>query len=351
MSARVGGFEVPSHRRFSRQWFMDCLRTFCWVAVITVLIWVYADITQTEEQSVSLSLEVRGGSGRDVVLLGASNVPVQARFRGSRHAIGRFAARFADRSLPFDTSKLPPKRNELETAALLSRMPQVRQAGLTVLSARPASIHIELAALVLVSAPIRFEYTGGEPSDVKIEPDRVELYVPARYRGQIDTLGTETVDLRDKSAEKTHVTEVKVRAPTGVPGCRLKTHTVKVSFKVGRQIVTKKFNVPLAVQSPRAWLSDDTWTQYKLEIKGKELTQEIAVRGHRIDLEKLRAGGIRAYIVLTEDDKRALDSWLPGQVRVQLRQDRDLKAKHLEVIDPPKVEYRLVKRSKAPSPP
>ena len=345
MSARLADFEIRSLRRFSRQWWMERLRTFGWVAVITLLIWVYADITQTEEQEVSLSIRVR--SAGNMVLLSPADISIRARIRGRRDAIGRLA----NKSLPFDASKLPGKASKLPAAPLLSRLPEVRKAGVTVLSVYPDAIDVELAPLVGVETAVSLQTSGGEPTEVKIVPQRVRLLVPAPYKNQIlrDSFAVLTagVDVRGKPVgELIQIQNLELRRPE-IPGCRLVTETVDVSFKVSQQVVTKKFNVPLAVQSPHTWHSDDTWMLYELEVRGPELTKEITVKGNRLDLEKLQAKDIRACIVLTEDDKRAPGSWITRQVRVLLPQDRDLPVKGLEVTGIPSVEYRLVARAKA----
>lgn len=69
MSAKLAELEVPSPRRFSRGWWSQRLQTFGWVAVITLLIWVYADITKTEEDDIDLSVRLQVGSTGNMALL------------------------------------------------------------------------------------------------------------------------------------------------------------------------------------------------------------------------------------------------------------------------------------------
>jgi len=345
MGARPAAFEKQPPRRFSREWFLNGLRTGGWVAVITLLVWVYADIHFTEGRSIRVTLRIHTDSTDNMVALNpTAPLALQLEVKGRRHAIEQFAGA----KLSYDAAKeLPPGLHaEVSIVELLEELPEVRKAGLEILSTRPKAVDIHLDTLeTIAGVPVRFERSGGEATDIKFTPERVNLLVPTSRLSEINRqkleLPTETVDLRDRAVGEQLSKRVRVQVPE-VLGCRLSPEVVDVTFTVGQQLgKPKEFTVTIRVQTPREWLTDDTWSQYKFEAQDPLVwTRKITVRGDRMDLEGLRPEEINAYIILTQDSKRQTEGWWPGKVHVQL--PRGLKVQADPVDD---VGYRLVKRS------
>lgn len=342
---------------------MQSLRTAAWVVVITVLVWVYADIHFTDEQDVTTAtLKLHTDSDINVGLLGESQISITFRIKGNRYYRDRFISRLvaAKDILKFDVARAkeykPGEEYKERTADLLSKLPAFNGSGLDVISARPERIKIHLDNMILVpDVPVEFKYSGAVlAGSARIEPARVELRFPASLRQRIDpkkiTLMTKTVDLSGKPASETEIIKVvNVLPPPNLDHVKLEPSKVTVTFKVGQQTDSRKFAVTVAVQSPKSWLMDETWSRYQLQAKPPEdWTRQITVTGNRIDLEKLNAENIRAYIVLTDEDKkRKLESWWPGKVKVRFPPGRNVR-----LAEPvPDLLYRLVKRSESPTPP
>ncbi|MCD4699305.1 MAG: hypothetical protein K8R91_01880 [Phycisphaerae bacterium] len=362
MSARLSksgkGHRIePPIGRFSREWFMQSLRTATWVTVITILVWVYADIHFTKPQNVTAILHLHTNSDSGKVLLSEVGIPVSFIVKGNNYYRDRFITRLAEANsvLEFDVAAAkeykPGEEYQERLANLLSKLSEFRDAGLEIVSAVPERINIRLDESVLVSGvPVRFRYTGAELEEETVKPDRIDIRIPASLMKTLDpkklTLSTTPVDLSEKPAGKTDTVEVGVLPPPNIDYVTLIPKTVTVTFKVGQRTDSKVFTVAVGVQSPRSWLTDESGSKYELLSKpGETWTRQITVTGNPIDLENLSPEKIQAYIVLTNDDLKPVSSWLTGVVKVQF--PPDLKVRLGDEPIPP-VNYRMEKRTAAP---
>jgi hypothetical protein len=305
MSARLGkpgkgiSTELPASR-FSREWFMQSLRTAVWVVVIVILVWVYADIHFTDEKEVTAVLHLHTKSDSGMVLLSERRIPVTFRIKGNRYYRDRFINRLVkDKSvLEFDVAGTkeykPGKEYQERTANLLSKLSAFRDAGLAIISATPARIDIRMDKMLLLpDIPVQFKYTGAVlEGDPEIEPARINLRLPESQRQKINPetlkLMTRTVDLSGKAAGATETVNVDVLTPTNLNYAKIKPQKVTVTFKVGQPTDSKKFTVTVNVQSPKAWLMDGTGSKYELQAPPPEnWTRQITVAGNSIDLGKL----------------------------------------------------------------
>ncbi len=361
MSARLNKYgkglrtEIPASR-FSREWFMQSLRTAVWVVVIVILVWVYADIHFTDEQEVTAVLHLHTKSDDGMLLLSKREIPVTFRIKGNRYYRDRFTNHLAKANsvLEFDVAGAkeykPGEEYQERTANLLSKLPVFRDSGLEIISATPARIDIRMDKMYLVpDVLVRFKSIGAVlDGDPRIEPARINLRLPESMRHKINpstiTLVTRTVDLSGKAVGATETVNVDVLTPPNLNYAKIKPQKVTVTFKVGQQTDSKKFTVTVNYLPPNAWLTNDTWSKYKLEVKSKEdRKRTITVTGNRIDLQKLSDDQIHAYVVLTDSNLKP-SAWLEGKVNVKF--PPGLKIRLAEAIPP--VSYRVVKRTSVP---
>ena len=186
-----------------------------------------------------------------------------------------------------------------------------------------------------------------DPAATRLEPDRLDLRVPASRLKGLDLtkleLGTQTVDLSQLPPGETFTRQLPIQQPAPVVSA-LKLPLVKATFKVVQKTTPRQFqDVPVRVVVPPKWEDDDTWGIYRLDSPGGETwTRTITVTGNQIDLEKLRKEDIQAYIVLSDADKAGsmglgkVYVHLPPELKVQLTSDTIKE-----------VQYTLVKRSEA----
>ena len=355
MSARE--IKLPPPQRFSRRWFAERARTALWVGVVTVLIWVFADIQVTKESDkIRGKLRIHASSGADTVLLSGDEFNIEFKVKGRSHAIDEFEKKLIRESsiLRYDAAKdlkdLQPGRRHVKSVAdILDRLPLIRNAGLVVISANPKEVAIELDSLKLIKGvKVTFSITGGKlDGQAIVTPSKIDIRVPAsRAKGLTAdnmTLATATLDLSDELLTGKEVTHtVAVQPPPGMPGAQLTPPNVKVTFKVLQQTASETLVVTVQPLAPAAWFSGDAVNKYKLLIKpGETWSRKIKVSGSRIDLDKLKAEDIQAYIQLKDDDLKPIDSWLPGKVHVHFPEGLGVSLADGVIRS---VEYKFVER-------
>jgi hypothetical protein len=342
--------------QFGPGWFWSGLRTWAWVAVITVLVWMYADIQFTEIRELRGALRITAPS-KDLVLLSAKDLAVTFRVKGNRQEIDQFADRLAGAGgvLTFDASALEPGQLHAERLTdVLTQTKEFREqaGGLTILQATPRDVEVLLDVLRPKPATLELDTGGANVEDVKFEPDN-QLIVKAPST-QLDKLPDPLVlrtaplgDLRDLPPGKTETRQLRIVLPQRLDFLVLPKQTVQVSFKTVQQAEKRKFKLVVNVQPPRPWLDDGTWAKFTIQTNPPDdWTREITLVGSRDDLDKLatRAGELSAFIVPTEGDKAgsgAAAGWIPGQIHVWIPTDLKLRPDD-EKIKP--IEYRLVKK-------
>jgi hypothetical protein len=327
--------------RFSRSWWARRGRNLLWVTLVTVLVWIYADVEFTDEMELSSTIRLRTAPASGLVLRSASRVPVSFHVQGRRSSLERLEQRLRapEAVISFDVSA---GDEELATRDVLNRDPFFQDEGLTALSASPRVLRIRLDRKVHQGdIPVRLDYTGAVFSEVTIQPPKVGIHVAEsdweNIRNTDPNLRTVQVDLKQVASDKPFVVEL-VRKIGGVP-VEPDQPTVTVTVKIATLTETEKVTVPVQVVSPPEWLEDKTWREYALSRRDRlEWRVTIQVSGTRKDLDQLKAEDVRAYVVLTEDDKKPV-SWLTRPVEVRLPRALNLRL----LGPPPTVSFKLEK--------
>jgi len=348
MCARLASSEAPLPRRFSRPWFTDQLRNLAWVAAITCLVWVYADLHFTVTEDVKARLVITTASAANpMVVMGPTEFRVSFRVKGNQHAI----TRLRNSRLEYDAAAElgPGVHRDLSTAAVLGRVDALRDAPVKIMAVEePETITVTIEETQrFAGVPVEPDYFGGEPgAPPRIAPDRVDLYVPVSQLGRVepDPRLRVRVDLTDYDPGEPVSRRFAVLPPARVAEAIVRPSEVVVTLTVARQPARRKLTVAVDVQMPKDWLGGDFWGRYLLEGKDGRLewTKDITVTGNRFDLEKLRPEDVRAYILLTEGDKRPVESWLERRVRIEFPKGLDVRAESV-----PTVSFRLRERSEA----
>ncbi len=352
--------ELPASR-FSRQWFAQGLRTCAWVAVITILVWVYADIHFTADEDVVATLRIHTGLSNEIALLSRSDVSIKFHLKGKRNSIDRFLDRLSTNKsvLTYNPARaLSAGQHRERVAEILADLVELRDSGLEIVWARPRDIDIYLDNFEdLPGVRVKPEF-GGVVLDgsARVEPSNIKLRIPKSQMKNISSqnqlfVPTKPINPGDDAAVgETRTVKVEVLPPPGISHARLIPSMVSVTFKIGQRTSSRKIKVSVGITMPKSWLDGDFWSKHEAQAKhGETWTRLITVSGSPIDLEKLTAENIQANINLTESDKQrvGLASWWPGKVKVQF--PAGLKIRLAEPI--PDIEYRLVKRSESPAPP
>lgn len=336
-------------------------RTAAWVAVITVLIWVYADIQFTETRDARATLRVQADRNPALAVLEPEEpLPISFRVKGNRHMIDAFLERLAASGslLSFNAANLEPlTRHRERLADLLSALPELREGGLEVVLAQPQNLDIFVDTYKTVPATVEFAPSGAEFAQPppRIEPPRVNLSVPSTLAARLSNephLATEALDV-GKLPTGQPITRSLAVIPPDLPGARVEPPKVQVTFQLAQQqAATKALTVPIQVQMPQDWARDDTWAKYKLLVPPiEEWTRAITFTGPRIYIDQLREKHVQAFITLKESDKKdPVATWLERPVQVQVVPTPEAPDLHVQVDprEPVKpVSFRMEKRTEA----
>ncbi len=343
--------------RFSVAWWSARIRNVFWVAVITVLIWVYADLEVTEPREFEINVVLMAGRP-GVALLAPEEKTLAVTFvgRGSRGSLDQFARWVAESGEPImcDLSGLEVGEHEVRLQDLLSNSEQLRDYGVSVETALPEKVAIWLDELVTRGVVVALDYENGLPEQVQIDPPKVAVTAARNAWDRIDQAEAEPVvktvrkDLGQLAAGQVETFAIRLVGAIDGEQVTVEPQTVSVSLTVSQRADTRTIPVNVDILQPTAWTSDETWAQYVLVRKDPLAWRvEISVTGAQKDLDQLRPEDIHAFIELTEDDKRPVESWLTREAKIRFPKGLQLRV----VGEAPAVEFRMEARNGGVTPP
>jgi len=108
----------------------------------------------------------------------------------------------------------------------------------------------------------------------------------------------------------------------GIP-VRPEQSSLTVTIEIRKFTDTKTIQVTVQVLTPYTWMEDGTWDKYKFTRETQQTTwvKEVEVTGAKEDLDRLQPEQVDAYIVLAEDDKKFVESWLTRAVKFRFPPD------------------------------
>lgn len=350
--------------RFSRQWWLDVGRGLLWIGVVTVLIWVYADMQHTDTEQMTATVVLTTGGSKSMVILSKPDIQITFKVRGSRSDLERFKEKYAEAKLviTFDVSidYKPGKNLAIPTLGIVRGALDLEKLGLEVVSVWPDTIKgVHMARLVVKELPVVLAYTGativGKP---KIVPENAKIRVTETAWTEIlkalpkPVIKTENLDLQQAQPGGTVQQDLKLVASVAGERVSLITETVNVTVKVAQHTDTKKLTVSVFILAPPEWAEadNDTWEKYILVRKDKlEWRPTITVTGTKADLEKLEElkKEVQAYIVVNEGHKRHIETWDTGEVQIRFPQGLRLKL----VGEKLEVSFNMKARGAVPAPP
>jgi len=125
---------------------------------------------------------------------------------------------------------------------------------------------------------------------------------------------------------------------------------VSVIVQISQRTDLRKFTASVRLQFPHTWIKDNVWSEFVFEGQGEFWwRKDITVSGPIQSLDQLKPEDIDAYIVLTDNDKAPVSSWLSRPVQFRFPPGLNLKLEG----DRPVVNFRLVRQgpeSATPSP-
>ncbi|MDY6913742.1 MAG: hypothetical protein SVT52_04715 [Planctomycetota bacterium] len=352
---------TEDHPRFSRRWWLTQGRNLFWVAVISILIWIYADIEKSETWDYSAKIRLNTEQAGNLMLLSEDNkagvtfkeVDVTFKVAGSSSNLYEFGRWLKSKAaiLEHDVSVYGPSETPhvIRAEQVLQRAGGLEKFGLTVNTISPSVIEVKLDRRIRVSdIPVQFDYIGATlDADPVVSPQQVDIFVAESLWKIIQkltdkpVLKTRQVDLRNEQTDK----PLEVIPSIAGVAVEPETKTVQVAVRISQRIDTKSLRVAVGVVTPAGWGEDGTWAEYALVRKDPlEWRPQITVRGTKKDLDQLRPEDIQAHVVLGDEDKKPVASWLERKVVIRFREQLKLEL----VGGNPTVKFKLQKRSPAP---
>ncbi len=354
MTPRESYIQEP--QRFGRKWWGRSLRSLFWVALSTVLVWVYADMEFTEEREFRVTIRLHTGTSENLVLTAGNELKVVFVLSGPRNNLERFRSQLNARGsiVEFDVSqRFTPADTGIPVEDILRRGAGTAKAGLTFVSASPNVVPLNLdVRLHLPNVPVKLNYTGATLAG-PVETARTDVFVARSQwerivrllRGRDATLETEVVNLRNYPTDKPAVVKATIIPSIASLPVQVSPSVVEFTVLVGQRTGEKEFTIAVRSLAPPGWMEDGTWQRYKfVRADSVEWRPKITVSGAKADLDKLKPTDIDAYIELREDDKKPVDSWLTRPVTVRFPDGANVRL----AGDAPTVRFRLEEIPPAP---
>lgn len=315
------------------------LATFGWVAFVTVLAWVWADLERTETEYFTARIRVVAPTQSDIRIVspGPEGVELRFRIRGPSGRIDEFLrtmrqdeAAGVDPTYVVEASRdWAPGQRELDTERLLNDWPRLRDAGLTAETPSRDTITVAVDRWVTTTARVRLRTSDnaalvGQPT---LEPADVRIRVPQTKLDQVGeepVLNTEEVDLAALSAGPKK--EYPVRLSRGIAGVPIElpeTTQVLATFDIGERIATRQLTVNVQLTA-----SAEVWARiieegYRLEREGSPpyvaWRPTLTIRGSRVEIDKLKPDDdVMAYVKVTDAVLLVTETYPSYKVRVVL---------------------------------
>lgn len=338
---------------FSKRWWLSVAQNLFWVALVTVLIWVYADMEFTDTERFTAEVVINANDASNMTLYQSGRYELQFELAGSQTVLAKFRRELAtQRTLNYNVSQdYSPKDKNVSSADLLRRAAKANNldlSGLTIKRIDPAIVTLPLDELTTVeNVPVELASRGADlekppvAQKVNIRVSRSGWErIEARLKGRTPVLYTQEKDLSGLSPGK----EERVTATIipSIEGVDVTPNPSEVTFTV--QIIspteTQELQVSVEVLCPTSWVADKggTWAEYVfVPNPASDWRPKLKVIGRKNDL---LPENIRAYIRLTDLDKKPVESWLERDVIVDFKPGLNLKLQG----QPPKALFRLEKR-------
>lgn len=324
-----------SARTFTIENFVSGLKTFAWVAPLTILIWVYAEREQVVAREETIPIAVKSTDPNRIVSLRPGDESIVALIEGPRLAVDRV------RELVTTPGKGPVVQIEfdgrgyksgewapLDTERYVGDSSIFKNRGVTVRDCKPRTLQILVDDLVEreveVRVPADVTNLAGPPAfeprtvrvrgpKAKLEDPRDPLVVVAELSGREEIL---TPGPKDIAA-------VPVRASINGPAIQISPNTVRATIDVSQK--EEKFQIasmPIFLSAPQSLRKE-----YRVEAPPN--VSNITVIGPHDQIEQLRSGAIlpKARLEVTPEDagkriSRELKFDLPDRVKV-VAEDKD----------------------------
>ena len=336
--------------RYSRQWWICSARSAFWIVVVTLMIWVYADLEISEPREFTVTFRLTMDKNTEAQLMGVQEWPVTFSVKGPRRELARFERWLVDNGdvVTVDVSEYAVAGHDVPIRQLLSRAPEVLRLGLEVQAVTPEQVAFRIEALESRMLPVVFDHDNATVEDVAIEPAEIAVIAPTSVWETIDQnnpepkIMTRQEDLGLSTSFDLQTRTIPLVSSVGEIPITLSQTSADVTFRIIDQEGTKKYDVSVGsmdhdIRETHQLVKRDPDTAWNVTIM---------VAGNERDLNRLKVEDIQAFVVLTEEDKSAGDRWIKRNVLVRLPEDLDVDWIKQNIS----VQFKLLPREPAAEP-
>ncbi len=319
------------------------------VVLLTLLIWVWADLSKTDTYAVGgATVDIaKSATSRLWVTFDEGQLVIELRklvLRGSSSKIARLAREIKEEQLsknftlhPEEYGMISAGQYSLDVADFINNVERVKRLGLTVESAEPAKVLIHVRKLVKKSLDIIcVDENGTLLKSKELEPRRVEMYVPVewvleKHSARVVLTETEIKQARSAAVESTPFVEL--------PGGQVKKALTPVKVTLLKE-PDKLENYTINMPTPGVLLSLPLQGKYVVEILNREdLTNAISIRATLA--AKLAYENKDYHVILKIEDKDARSG--EGQKEVIYNFPHEfLRTEEIELAqDPVQARFRM----------
>lgn len=210
------------------------------VIVLTLLIWVWADLALDERLTITNVRINMSKSAEPDIWVSFDNEPFffieEFVLKGPASKISSARRAKEERTLNFDFTFDPDQANLIihglyteNTLDFLRESYQIKRLGLMVESCEPATFTVNVEKLVQQSLPVQCLDTGGMSLNPQsIEPSNVEIYVPESYGREHPAV----VKLNDSDINKARTSAIEKFPVIELPDGQMRQATESVSIKM-----------------------------------------------------------------------------------------------------------------------
>lgn len=303
IATRAAPKVVPRISR--RERFVKGLKTFLWVAPLTVLIWVYAEREQAKEESVRVPIRLRStASDRVVTLISPADGYINIDLKGPRKNVYDVSQRLVGGKEPLEiaVSEDIDFDDVLPVAERLDRLDLLRRNALSV-SRVHTPVRVKVEAKASRSAAVRQKPETKIVGTVKFDPPSVMVEGPRGFLNELPAEGMVVLaDMSQFAGRKEGLYEneiVPISFPTRSDGLSW-PKTVKATVQIQ---VAQTETLQSVVVGP--WVPARTLEEGRYTIKFDRATlTQVVVTGtpEAIALVKEKPGLVKAIIEITPAD-------------------------------------------------
>jgi len=317
------------------------------VTAVSFLIWYWAAGETRETGEYTLRVQFNTSDPAGWLVIPAEKKTVDLVVEGSRRAINRL------REIKDILIEVPAQigMHATDVAERLRVHPIISDTGVSIVSARPYVMDVEVDRFDHVTARVLPEIQNVDVEDIVVEPTQVSIRVPSRQRPLGDDITVAPAinrqDLERLAPGTRHTLEgVKLRRQDGLlsnPAVTVDPPTVRLSFTIRSQLGE------IIVDRVRVWEAGSAEDQEQVEFEPNVL-DNVTVTAPASLIDEIREGGVTvvALVYLKSREKYERIDRKPVSCYVALRPDgsmEQVRATINDSADPPIIGIHITDRA------